>query len=160
MRDNLHPELKAELEKQALVVYHLSLKRVGRACPKWAKCRWKYKKLLIRIYMRAQIKNHFSTAYGRARKQYHVDHIIPLKGDGVCGLHVPWNLHVIEATINMAKGTMIVDEYLDKDSVTTKNAHLAKVQARQEDMERHQRQKRARRLAKRVLKKADALSRF
>ena len=34
---------------------------------------------------------------------YEVDHVIPLKGDSVCGLHVPWNLAPIPASLNRRK---------------------------------------------------------
>jgi hypothetical protein len=35
--------------------------------------------------------------------EHHVDHVIPLQGQNVCGLHVHYNLRVIPATDNMRK---------------------------------------------------------
>ena len=49
------------------------------------------------IYNRANLIKKFTG------ESWHVDHIVPLKGKKVSGLHVPWNLQLLPASENLAK---------------------------------------------------------
>ena len=61
---------------------------------------WLTKEELAQIVEFYEIAQAFKLYTG---KEYHVDHIVPLQGENVCGLHVPWNLQVITAEENLRK---------------------------------------------------------
>ena len=54
------------------------------------------KQEMVDIYTLRSVKSSNNEAY-------HVDHIIPLLGANVCGLHVPWNLQIILSDDNLSK---------------------------------------------------------
>lgn len=56
-----------------------------------------------------QIDEIYLDAATRPGGPWHVDHIMPLINDYVCGLHVPWNLRVITAQENWSKNNRIID---------------------------------------------------
>lgn len=69
------------------------------ATPKWLS-----KEQLAHIKCYYETARHLSEVWNL---QMDVDHIIPLKGKIVCGLHVPWNLQVMEHKANISKSNKV-----------------------------------------------------
>ncbi len=63
------------------------------ATPKWAD-----KEKIERIYQQAALMNKLNP-----EMEYQVDHIIPLNGELVCGLHMHENMQILPAKQNQAK---------------------------------------------------------
>lgn len=71
------------------------------------------KKSILNIYIQAQIKN-FET-----KKRWQVDHIIPLYGVNICGLHIAENLRILSKNANQAKSNYFRPFKLDKNGKKT-----------------------------------------
>lgn len=76
-------------------------RRFRLATPKWLTAEHKME---IRLKYRLAIELSRRTGVRHA-----VDHIVPLQGEEVCGLHVPWNLEVVTQEENLKKSNKLVD---------------------------------------------------
>lgn len=74
-------------------------RRHKNAAPKWLSS--EHKEAIRQLYKDA------ITTTRITGKQYVVDHIVPLRSEVVCGLHVPWNLRVITQEENLAKSNKV-----------------------------------------------------
>jgi hypothetical protein len=79
----------------------LRRRRFRSATPKWLSAG---QKMEIRLKYRLAIE-----LSRRTGERYVVDHIVPLQGEEVCGLHVPWNLEVVTQAKNLKKSNKLVD---------------------------------------------------
>jgi len=78
---------------------HLRAKGVKQAKPRWLTEDHEF--FIEEIYSLRDLRTEVTGVV------HHVDHIVPLKGKDVCGLHVPWNLQVITAKDNLSKSNSL-----------------------------------------------------
>jgi hypothetical protein len=95
---NNHKSANPDLYKELV---SLRRRRFRQATPKWLT---QEQKLEIRLKYRLAIE-----LTRRTGTRHAVDHVIPLLGEEVCGLHVPWNLEVITQDENLKKSNKLVD---------------------------------------------------
>lgn len=70
-----------------------------KATPKWAN-----KKAMLAIYMKARRLTQETGV------DYHVDHVVPILGRNVCGLHTEQNLQILSAIENSRKNNRLIDD--------------------------------------------------
>lgn len=90
---NKHMYAEAEARRR-------SLKQ--KATPRW-----------LSVSQRKEIRSLYWLAQDLAKvtgEVYHVDHVVPLKHEKVCGLHVPWNLQILPKDLNYAKSNNFVND--------------------------------------------------
>lgn len=87
---------------QVLADVKVRRKKHREATPSW-----------LTYYQRIQMREIYKSAITLSRitgTPYVVDHIYPLRGAEVCGLHVPWNLRVVTRAENLKKSNQLPGE--------------------------------------------------
>jgi len=98
MRDHRRKWKKANPGIVAADTRSRQLKKV-KATPNWLSAEQKNK--IVDIYKRA------AEITKQTGLPHDVDHIIPIRGKAVCGLHVPWNLQILTRTENARKSNRV-----------------------------------------------------
>ena len=78
-----------------------------------------YRRSLLKrsLHLKNEIETFYAESVRRERQtgiEHHVDHIVPVNHELVCGLHVPCNLQVLTAEANWEKSNNFIPYYEDR----------------------------------------------
>lgn len=90
------------LNRKRINQYHNSDKRRGANNAKAAK-----RRAILAVCSFSNFKKEIRSIYEKCPEGFHVDHIVPLNSENVCGLHVPWNLQYLPALDNLKKSNKV-----------------------------------------------------
>lgn len=91
-RERLNAYMNQWRNQNSYAVFHRGRVRANRAIPPWANLQ-----KIAEIYQTSKLKELVSGV------KHHVDHVVPLNGRNVCGLHVENNLQILSAKDNWLK---------------------------------------------------------
>lgn len=122
-----HRENRAHSREVAKRWYYSNLEKQSERARRWrklnpnsiralAKARYALKRRATPNNLSKEEKDIILQIYKNCPQGYHVDHIVPLKGKTVSGLHVPWNLQYLPAVENLRKGNKLLEKFLNADS--------------------------------------------
>lgn len=89
-----HKRMQNNKEYLAKRRYHEAMRRARKlqATPKW---------------LTKEQVGEIRALYNNCPEGYHVDHIMPLRGKNLSGLHVPWNLQCLPGIVNKVKSNKV-----------------------------------------------------
>lgn len=102
-RDKINERERKNAKKRRHIIASKAAKK--RAFKRNATPTWLTKEHLIEIQEYYTLAKELEWLF--EGQKLHVDHIIPLVGKTVCGLHVPWNLQLLPAKQNLKKSNKL-----------------------------------------------------
>ncbi len=100
-KENKKLSLKKHRSKPESKVKNAARQSIRRAIKENATPKWLTAEQLEWMRLYYQTASMFTEATGQ---NFEVDHIEPLRGKDICGLHVPWNLQLMVDSANRQKG--------------------------------------------------------